>query len=47
MYVRGIHDFNDSRVEQSERWVPADEGDELGKRFPFVFDLGADPGQGG
>ena len=47
MYVRGIHDFNDSRVEQSERWVPADESDELGKRFPFVFDLGADPEQGG
>src|SRR5690606_20049106 len=45
MYVRGIHDFNDSRVEQSGRWVPAGEGDELERRFPFVFDLGADPAQ--
>lgn len=37
MYVRGIHDFNDSRVEQSERWVPQEGDDQLKARFPFLF----------
>ena len=37
MYVRGIHDFNDSRVEQSERWVPQEGDAQLKARFPFLF----------
>lgn len=37
MYVRGVHDFNDSRVEQSARWVPQESDDQLKARFPFLF----------
>ncbi len=37
MYVRGIHDFNDSRVEQSARWVPQQSDEDVKARFPFLF----------
>lgn len=37
MYVRGVHDFNDSRVQKSDRWVPQKDDEELKKRFPFLF----------